>query len=310
MNSNADLLQSAILGLCIGDALGVPVEFQNRRLLDRNPVTDMIGYGTYNQPSGTWSDDTSLTLCLIDSLIRGYDLRDIGNTFVRWHRENLWTPHGVVFDIGTTTRQAMYELYKQEKAPQDCGRKDDQGNGNGSLMRILPLAFYTQKMTMQERIQVVSDVASLTHGHIRGIGACAGYNEFAIALLEKKNLREAHRRMIAGIKETVTDFDELLLFYNLTELDISTFPRHKVRSTGYVMHTLEAAIWCLLTSSSYKECVLKAVNLGEDTDTTAAVAGGLAGIYFGLDDVPKHWIDQLARKDDIVLLLHEFAETL
>jgi len=301
---------AAILGSCVADALGVPVEFKSREYLKTFPVTDMIGYGTYNQPPGTWSDDSSLTLCLVDSLCQGYNLRDIGDTFVRWHSENLWTPHGEVFDIGNTTREAIYRLRKGEVAPEDAGPKHEDSNGNGSLMRIMPLAFYTRSMSFEERKQVVFDVSALTHGHIRSQTACTGYIEFAIALLEGVDLQSAYERMNKAITLTLAEDEELRFFFNLTNNSIWEYEERQIRSSGYVIHSLEAALWCLFTSSSYKECVLKAVNLGEDTDTTAAIAGGLAGIWFGYEQIPRDWLDQLARRQDIEELLDRFSRFL
>lgn len=310
MNTSNQPLFAAILGLCVADALGVPVEFKSREYLKNSPVTGMTGYGTYNQPPGTWSDDSSLTLCLIDSLSRGHDLRDIGNTFVRWHNQEVWTPHGEVFDIGNTTREAIYRLRKGEVEPQDAGPKHENSNGNGSLMRILPLAFYTRHMSFEERMRIAFDVSGLTHGHIRAQTACLGYIEFAIALLNGKDLHTAYERMANIIKTTLAEDEELRFFYNLTDTNIWEFEEHQIRSSGYVLHALEASLWCLLTSDNYRECVLKAVNLGEDTDTTVAIAGGLAGIWFGLEDIPVDWLDQLARKEDIEELLDRFANTM
>ena len=303
-------LKGAIVGACVGDALGVPVEFKSRDYLEKYPVNDMTGYGTYNQPPGTWSDDSSLTLCLVDSLTKGYDLADIGKTFVKWYFGGYWTPHGDVFDIGGTTRRALLNLYKGNIAPNKAGPADEQSNGNGSLMRILPLAFYTRHLPLLKRFEIVSDVASITHGHIRSIAACVGYVEFAVTLLVDHDLNIAYGKLRDAIKKFLNGSDEIRYFYNLVELEIASFSRSQIRSSGYVVHTLEAALWSLFNSSSYAECVLKAVNLGEDTDTTGAVAGGLAGIYFGFDSIPENWIKQIARIDDIFDLADRFEASL
>ncbi len=130
-----------LFGLCVGDALGVPVEFKSRSYLTKNPVKNMIGYGTYNKPPGTWSDDSSLAFCLADSLCNGYDINDIADKFVSWYYHNLWTPHGEVFDIGNTTSEAIFRLKQGNINPEKAGAMDEYSNGNGSLMRILPLSF-------------------------------------------------------------------------------------------------------------------------------------------------------------------------
>ncbi|MGB4437301.1 MAG: ADP-ribosylglycohydrolase family protein, partial [Acetomicrobium sp.] len=140
-----DKVIGGLLGLCIGDALGVPVEFQSREKLKRNPVKDMMGYGTHNQPPGTWSDDSSLAFCLAESLCNGFDLQDIADKFVKWMYEGYWTPWGKAFDVGHTTQIAISRL-KKGVDPLESGPTDERSNGNGSLMRILPLIFYVEKM--------------------------------------------------------------------------------------------------------------------------------------------------------------------
>ncbi|MES2734369.1 MAG: ADP-ribosylglycohydrolase family protein [Bacteroidota bacterium] len=300
-----DKRKDALFGLAVGDALGVPVEFKSREKLDMDPVTDMRGYGSHNQPPGTWSDDSSLTFCLADSLQKGYNLNDLAKKFVRWMTEAHWTPHGRVFDIGITTRSAINRL-KNGTNPILAGGMDERENGNGSLMRILPLAFYLLDKPVEQRFLFVKEVSSLTHAHIRSVVACFIYIEFAIQLLGGKGKVEAYLKM----QEIVNDFldesriihTEINRFYRILKDNITDLYRAEIRSSGYVLHTLEASLWCILNFDTYAETVLQAVNLGEDTDTTGTVAGGLAGILYGYESIPASWIDQLARKEDIVRL--------
>lgn len=140
-NRTLKQIKSALLGVAVGDALGVPVEFKSRQEISQNPVTTMIGYGTHNQPPGTWSDDSSLTFCLAEALTNDFCLDEIGQNFVKWYNENYWTPNGEVFDIGGTTKQAILRIAKGEN-PELAGSSKETDNGNGSLMRILPLLFY------------------------------------------------------------------------------------------------------------------------------------------------------------------------
>ncbi|MDU1892953.1 MAG: ADP-ribosylglycohydrolase family protein [Dysgonomonas sp.] len=306
-----DIIYSALFGVTVGDALGVPVEFRDREYLNNNPVTDMIGYGSHNQPAGTWSDDSSLTFCLAESLCTGYDLQDQANRFVAWYEEAYWTPHGEVFDVGIATSRAIYQLTKSI-APTMAGGAEEGDNGNGSLMRILPIAFHVKDMDIKERFRHISDVSSLTHRHIRSVLACFIYIEFALQLMEGIDKFEALQKT----KEIVNNFlnnnpicsdDEINKFHRILENPIGSYdirPIYKytepeIASSGYVVHSLEASIWCLMKAESYEEAVLKAVNLGKDTDTTAAIAGGLAGMYYGFEAIPQKWIDQLARKVDI-----------
>jgi ADP-ribosyl-[dinitrogen reductase] hydrolase len=263
----------------------------------------MIGYGSHNQPPGTWSDDSSLAFCLAESLCDGYDLADIANKFCRWTNEGYWTPHGHVFDIGIATRNAIARL-ESGVTPTEAGGADEYSNGNGSLMRILPLAYYVKHLPdPDEKFSIIHEVSSLTHAHPRSQTACGIYIEIALNLLEGSSLKRAYELMKAAVKEYYRHKSpyarELPYFSRILDDDITECTDEEIRSTGYVVHTLEASLWCLLTSTSYQETVLKAVNLGEDTDTTGAVVGGLAGIAYGIEAIPSSWVEQIARKEDI-----------
>lgn len=153
MSEIRNKIKSVLFGVAIGDALGVPVEFINRKTIYRNPITEMIGYGTYNLPAGTWSDDSSLTFCLAEALTKDFDLQLIGNNFVKWAYENYWTPRGHVFDIGMATQKAIDRLAKGVR-PDLAGGFDVSSNGNGSLMRISPLLFYLLDKPVNERFEI------------------------------------------------------------------------------------------------------------------------------------------------------------
>lgn len=307
-------IRDGIIGLCVGDALGVPVEFQSRHTLRNKPLTDMIGYGTHNQPAGTWSDDSSLVFCLMESAAAfpQVDLYDIAERFVMWLDKNEWTPHGVVFDRGIATASAI-ERYKDL-----CIRPDLAGgislnsNGNGSLMRILPLAYWFKNETATDRKELVSKISSITHGHPISKIACVIYVELAIHLIEGRSLAAS----ISSMQETVLTLykDEqpqnMKPFERMLKGDLALLDEGDIESSGYVVHTLEASLWCLLKSSSYTEAVLRAVNLGEDTDTTGAVAGGLAGLLYGEEAIPIDWIRKLARLDDIQNVCNRFEEAI
>lgn len=307
----SEKIKSALLGVAVGDALGVPVEFKSRQTISKNPVTDMNGYGTYNLPAGTWSDDSSLTFCLAEALTQDFDLNIIGQKFVKWAHENYWTPHGHVFDIGIATSQAISRLAKGVK-PELAGGFDETDNGNGSLMRILPLLFYLLNKPIEERYDITKKVSSITHGHIRSVIACFYYLEFAKQILVGKDKFEIYGNLQTEIPNHLTSLainpTEIAKFDRLLKGDITKLDEDEIQSSGYVLHTLEASIWCLLTTDNYKDAVLKAVNLGSDTDTTGAVTGGLAGLLYGLDDIPKKWLLQIAKYDDIENLAERLNE--
>lgn len=303
---------SGLMGICVGDALGVPVEFSSRQERLKNPITTMSGYGTYRQPPGTWSDDSSLMLCLADSLRQGYNLKAIADSFKRWRYQQEWTPHGEVFDIGGTTNQAIKNILNGVN-PVEAGETSERSNGNGSLMRILPMVYLSPTVSFYQLIQWVHECSCLTHAHVRSQIACGIYISIAVKLLEGLDLKSAYLQGIEAVKP---------IYYNPSlTVEASRFERvltgkidqlfmDQINSSGYVIHTLEAALWCLLTTSSYSEAVLKAVNLGEDTDTTAAVTGGLAGLYYGVENIPSAWIEQIARKDDIIALADQLEQAI
>lgn len=306
-----NITKNGLLGVAIGDALGVPVEFTSRRSLNDNPVINMRAFGTHHQAAGTWSDDSSLTFCLAESLCSEFKLHTIANSFVRWFDDKEWTPHGNVFDIGITTRNAIRNIKTGDFEPELCGEFDEYSNGNGSLMRILPLAFYLKDIEdKNKRYELVSNVSSITHGHFRSVFSCFIYTEYLLKLFKGIDKKEAYLSLQQEILDFATEKEfnptEIMLFDRLLKNDITDYPRLEIRGSGYVLHSLEASFWCFLHNSTYAEAVLEAVNLGDDTDTTGAITGGLAGIYYGIENIPSEWLEVLARKNDII----ELAEKL
>lgn len=281
----------AIMGLVVGDALGVPFEFKVR---DTFKATKMTGYGTYNQPAGTWSDDSSMTLATIDSLCKSgkLDFNDIMHNFYKWLFEGEFTPYGHTFDFGHTTKNAIMRYKLDNVEPLNCGGFSIMDNGNGSLMRILPMAFIIHATPD------IYNLSSLTHAHEISLFACRYYVKVA------KNLIQGKDKHLA-----ITDVDYVIPEEFKRIRMIKKISRNGIKSTGYVVDTLEAALWCLIHTESYKECVLTAVNLGGDTDTIAAVAGGLAGIYYGVGGehgIPEEWISKIAKKEWIKDLCDDF----
>lgn len=307
-------IKDGVLGLIVGDALGVPVEFISRKELKKNPITTMTGFGTHNQPIGTWSDDSSLTLCLAENLIDGLNIQKIGESFVNWLYQNKWTPHGKVFDIGFSTRLAIDKIKNGEKA-EFAGNFEESSNGNGSLMRILPLFLETRKLKkLKEKYDLIKKVSSITHAHVRSCLACFYYLEMSVFLSsdDKYPIKTAYELANNSLKKLMTELeinpDEVKLFDRLTNGSLGNLKENQIFSSGYVLHTLEASVWCLLNTKSYKEAVLKAVNLGDDTDTVGAVTGGLAGMFYGLESIPDDWLKPIAKLDDIEKLLNKLSD--
>ena len=253
-------LRDCIYGQAVGDALGVPYEFRRRGSFT---CSGMVGHGTHNQPAGTWSDDTSMALAICDSYreLGRVDTKDIYEKFLKWYHGNAYACDRL-FDFGNGSAVAL-NLGRGLIGEFDCG--------NGSLMRTVPLAFVD---ATDSEIRLVS---AITHAHYKTTEACVYMVQAARGLIVGYSPREVAAD--AGID------------VNKTEDQIS--------SSGYVLDTYEAALWCLANTDNYADCVLKAVNLGDDTDTTAAVAGALAGIVYGFDAIPDSWVKKLRGKNII-----------
>lgn len=303
----------AFWGAVIGDALGVPVEFQTRSTLERNPVVGMRGYGTHHQAPGTWSDDSSLMLCTVASLneCNGLDLNDLAKRFVAWLYASYMTPWGDVFAIGNATASAIGRL-QRGVTPTLTGGADEQSNGNGSLMRILPIALYFRQAPMRDLLQAAHDVSALTHRHPRSQMACGMYCLLVTELLWNPSPMDAYHRAIelasAHYKKDATFSSELKHYERFLSEEIPQLPQDEISSGGYVVDTLEASVWCLMTTNAFVGAVLRAVNLGGDTDTTGTVTGGLAGLVYGVENIPKDWQSKIARAEELQKLMTEFAE--
>ena len=272
----------------------------------------MTGWSTHYQPPGTWSDDTSLTLCLAESLAeKGFDPADQAGRFVRWYREGYMTPYGEVFDIGGATRGAL-ERIEEGVMPSEAGGRGERDNWNGGLMRILPAALYFPFLPGNLLFGQVRDIVSVTHGHQTSVSACFLYILIARNLFWGFSREQALTCASTAVERLLKDegsgyFGTIELFERILDGSFVKLPEDEIRSGGYVADTLTASLWCLFTTESYRECVLKAVNLGEDTDTTAAAAGGLAGIYYGYEAIPVEWTGALAGKEVISGVAEKFA---
>jgi ADP-ribosylglycohydrolase len=267
----------------------------------------MRGHGTHHQEPGTWSDDGSLLVCTVNSLVsHEFDTEDMGRQFLDWYENAFWAARGEVFDVGFTTADALSRIRDGVPAEQAGGR-DENNNGNGSLMRILPVALRFASKTISMLNDRVSRASVITHGHIRSQMACVFYALVVRDLMAGASPKEAIEKSRLDFSRAFEGNAELKQFVQITA-DLQTKAEDWVVSSGYVVHTLTASLWCLLTTDNYRDCVLKAVNLGSDTDTTGCVAGGLAGVAYGLDAVPRNWILQLARQPELESLFDLFSE--
>jgi ADP-ribosylglycohydrolase/O-acetyl-ADP-ribose deacetylase (regulator of RNase III) len=299
-----DRLIGAVLGLVTGDALGVPIEFQARHSLQK--VTDMRGFGTHNQPPGTWSDDSSLALATLDSLLSGYGLADMMRKFEAWHSSGYMSAHGHCFDIGNTTEASILN-FRRGISPLECGGSGENDNGNGSLMRILPASLYLHRLDTKTIVERIGDISALTHSHIRSRLCCAYYTLLLKGILEGRELEAAMDFAGAELTPHIPPSEATVLQRVLSK-SILHETEDNISSGGYVVHTLEASLWCCHRNRDFSGAVLAAVNLGSDTDTTGAVTGGIAGAIYGTQAIPVEWLNALARFSDVRKLAEALAD--
>ena len=311
-------ITTGLLGLSVADAIGVTVEFQSRDELDANPVTDIRGYGTYNQPPGYFSDDSSLAFGLAESLAKGaFDLEDQAQKLINYKHAGYWTPAGKIFDIGNTTSFAidrLFILFRENRGVELPYLRDlasEKDNGNGALMRIFPLYAYLRQRPLEEWLDPIWQHSALTHGHQRSAWCCLLYLRFCHHVIDGEDFKGALARarrdtmqVMAG-KPPKSEYDAL---HKLLSADFTTLPRTQVQGNGYVVFSLEAVFWSLFNASDYRSAVLNAVNLGEDTDTTAGIAGAPAALFYGRESIPDNWLAALARRDEITALGHRLEE--
>ncbi len=306
-------ISDLLLGIAVGDAMGVPFEFLTREALDQQPVQDITGWAMHEQPPGTYSDDTALTLCLAESMAEGLDIEELGKKMCDWFRKGYWSAHGEVFDIGIGTRIALQKILSGSPTVMAGGDKD-MDNGNGSLMRIAPLALDSRYREPQTLWNTIEAVSSITHRHVRSHIACFIWVIYLQELLKGDDKRKAYENMRIQVNlffdQHTLPVRERELFDRLLVHDIQQIDRSVINSGGYVLDTLEAAFWCFLNTQQYDAAILLGINLGRDTDTTAAVIGAAAGLYYGMENIPAHWSEALARRDDIEALSEKLFHTL
>lgn len=298
----------ALIGHAIGDAMGVPIEFESRDILLKRPVTKMIGYGSHDVPKGTWSDDTSMVIATMISFINKgfFDCKDIMMNFYYWLKESKFTAVDKVFDAGHTCISSIINFSKGYEL-KDCGQKDLSSNGNGSLMRILPVALYSYNKTLSENkiIQLTNDISSLTHAHEISKLGCYIYVRYVMFLLSGLDKKEAYNQLQ---KISYDDYskDSREVYKRILKEDISKLSLDEINSTGYVVDTLEASIWIILQCNSFNETIIGAINLGEDTDTIGAITGAMAGIIYGYNSIKKEWLNDLKKREYLIDVAKKF----
>lgn len=319
MKTLSEKFRIGLHGVITGDALGNPAQFTYREKLKENPITTMVGGGVYKKPAGFWTDDSSMTLCLAESIgrLKKLDYKDIMDNFVKWIDKNQFTPGCRAYDIGETTVNTIFN-YMNGKPIFECGGRKFDENGNGALMRILPAAFYVYKIYGKdalnsdnpkylEAFDEIHKMTALTHGHEVSLIACDIYCATLIQMISGKDKANGSEKIealsialnqVENYAKTNSEYAKYLnLFNRIFTVKFKDTPENEIKSSGYVLDSLEAAIWCFLTTENYAECTLKAVNLGHDADTIADIAGGMASVYY--DEISEEWWEKIAGKDVI-----------
>ena len=310
MNKKNKMWLNGMMGVVVGDALGLPVQFKWREELVENPLTDMIGYGTFNMPEGSWSDDSSLALATLDSLREcgTVDLEDIMERFADWLLDGRYTPFGYAYDQGATCVKAITHYVKNMDV-NNCGVTGEYANGNGALMRIMPMCLWAYEKenagewNRKESIDQIHKVAGLTHNHLRSHMACGIYYFMLNSILDgegtlQERLQEGMDMATEFYREDISNLVQWSYYQRMNQLgELKELSVDLIKSSGYVVDSLEAAVWCLLNTETFESCLLKAANLGHDTDTVAAIAGGLAGVYYGYNAIPTGWLEKIQRRE-------------
>ena len=299
---NIERYRGCLLGLAAGDALGAAVEFRARGSFE--PITDMIGGGPFDLEVGQWTDDTSMALCLACSLLEqeGFDPVDQMNRYLCWYREGYFSSTGECFDIGNTIAAAL-RIYEKIGHPY-CGSTDPRSAGNGSLMRLAPVP-----MVYGEDDRLVAyysgESSRTTHGAQEAVQAC---KLFGVMLA--KALQGAAKEAVLGVSwEGTADETELSpAILSLANREYQAKSRGEILSSGYVVASLEAALWCFSRSDSFQEAVLLSANLGGDADTTSAICGQLAGAYYGTQSIPTGWLEVLTMREEIQMMAEQLLD--
>lgn len=300
-----------LYGAMVGDALGVPVEFENRGGFN---IDSMIGYGTCHQPPGTWSDDSSLTLCLAENINDHGNADSLMQKFVRYLNNGYVTPFGMAFGVGNSTTQAI-KRYEEGTPAEQCGGTSEYNNGNGALMRIAPLIkCLPVEMAFDQVVESVTAYTRITHGHPRAITASIIYIEIlrniAAGHSFKMSVENTEKELKIHLKQDAILFDEYKNYFEkIFQPEFYQLPQSYIRSSGYVVDTLEAVLWCIGNSANFKDAVLKAVNLGGDTDTVGSITGSIAGLLYGIQAVPEIWIESLVSKEKFEPVISKFITT-
>lgn len=297
--TEVDRFRGALLGLATGDALGTTLEFKPPGTF--TPITDMLGGGPFDLPPGYWTDDTSMALCLAESLVEtgGFDAHDQMARYLRWWREGYLSSTGRCFDIGNTVAAALRRF--QQTGDPMAGSEDPRSAGNGSLMRLAPIPM-AYACDPEAAIEAAATLSRTTHGAEEAVDACRYYSGLIIGALHGQD-----KATLCGPSwhPSTEHWPEAALAPRVRAIADGSFKVRQppeIRGTGYVIDALQAALWAFWTTDTFRAGALEAANLGDDADTTAAIYGQLAGAYYGVQNIPPQWVQKVAMRERILEL--------
>ncbi len=296
MSSLEDRLKGCLFGLACGDAVGTTVEFKRRGTFE--PMTDMVGGGPFNLEKGQWTDDTSMALCLAQSLVEknSFDAQDQIEKYCQWANSGYMSSNGKCFDIGNTVRSALTKF--KETGEPFSGATDKYSSGNGSIMRLAPIPIFYHS-DYGKAIHFAGESSRTTHGSLLCIESC----RLMCDLILNAFVAEDKDEILKNTSYEPTTKEVMALKHG----EFSSKSYEDMTGSGYVIDSLETALWCFFNSKSFKEAILLSVNVGNDADTTAAVCGQIAGAFYGLEGIPKDWRESITMKSEIESLLDELG---
>ncbi len=305
-------VKEGIIGGAIGDALGTITKNRNRDDLLSNPVLKMVPCIKKGLPKGSWGDSTSLMLATMYAITKkGIDYNFIAENCVSWFTCNKFCSVGESFGIGKTTLKALVRFTQRQKNAYDCGENTFNDNGNSALKMMLPLVYYftANKETKENVYDVIKKVCSITHRHELSVCACYIYVHYIMFILNGNNKFAAIKKLrtidFSMFSNATLEYYSRILVGNIYELDLD-----EIKSSSFVVDTLESVLWCFTKSDNYKDCIIATTNIGGDTSAIGALAGAIAGIYYGTNKIPKDWYDNLRKKDYLTEISENFERYL
>lgn len=305
-------VKDGLIGLAVGNAMGVPTDTNSREELLEKPVVKMMPRIRDGIPKGAWSDSTSMSIATIDAIIhKGMNYNEIAENFVRWFTANQFCSMKESFDVGETTLKALVSFTQHLEAAEECGLTGLQDNGNGSLIRMLPIAYYllVSKASDRDILEVVRSVSSITHAHEISVCGCYIYVRYVMHLLRGNNKFSALAK-VRGLDYSIFSKETVDCYARILKGDLTELTIDDIRSSFYIVDSLEAALWCFLQSSNYKECVIATTNIGNATSSIGSIAGSLAGIFYGYSNIPKNYLEDLRKRDYLEKVCEDYEDYL